>query len=574
MALLLGIEISDDAVRGAVLKTALRRVQVARYVEVPILRSGEVPRPAEMNRAEGGETRTAPAGLFFGDRSGASGPEGSAASTDADSPDPVELAVGELLRQVGPPRPTVIAALPGDGVSVRRIEVPAAAAKKIEELLPFEMEALSPFDASQTLLDHQPIDTVDGKLRVLAVAAPKDRVRAHLAQLARWGIEPEELAVGAVALDGLPSVVPSLATEGPHLVIHFGERRTEVCMLRCARVELARTIRAGIRDLGDGSLATSASSVAQMGATADGFMVRGAMTERLARELKQTIAAWRLHGGERPATVHLSGVGLHDPRIVSWVGEVLGQDVELLAVPDTTPSIGFDPHTRARFGMAVALAARTLARGKRINLRKGEFEVRATTGFVRQHAALFAGCLLSVVCAFFFSAYARWSALMSRRAVLENELARVTRNELGEETRSPSRARALLAAGGSRTDPLPRFTALDALAAISSAIPSDIRHDVQRLHIDLGDGRSGGRFELSGIVGTIEERDRIAQALGQVECFRNLELGPLTQAPHDRRSYRIEAEIRCPGDEGGEAGPSKRRGGRSRSRGSVQGGGS
>ncbi|MDQ3032914.1 MAG: hypothetical protein M3Y87_10890 [Myxococcota bacterium] len=212
--------------------------------------------------------------------------------------------------------------------------------------------------------------------------------------------------------------------------------------------------------------------------------------------------------------------------------------------------------------LALALAARALGRGKRIDLRKGEFVARRTTGLVRQHAPLFATCAAAIVMAFFFSTYARWSVLDSRRESLEAQLGEVTRERLGEETHSPTRARTLLASGGTRNDPLPRFTAYDALSSISAAIPTDVTHDVQRLQINLGDDRSGGHFELAGIVGSIEDRDRIAQALGGVECFQEMELGPLTQAPNDRRLYRIEADIRCPGDEP----PESTRGGRGRSR--------
>lgn len=538
MANYLGIEIGPDAVRGALLKTQLRKVQVARYIEVPIVHSVAIdPALAAMGA-----------------------PDGAPAVAHQAPVDPVQAAIRELLVQLGPPRPSIIAALPGEEASIRRIELPAAAAKKIDELLPFEMEALVPFDAEQTMLDHQPIETAEGKLHVLVVAVPKDRIRQQLDHLTTLGADPQELAVGAAALDALPLVVPALATEGPHFVIHTGPKRTDVCVLRGGRCELARTISAGVADIADVSFAASAASAMAM----PGVRFAGTAAERLVRELKQTLASWRMQGGGAPASFQVSGAGGADPRIAAWIGEVLGQPVQLLELPDATPSAQPDPQARARFALALALAARPLIKGKRVDLRKGEFVARRTTGWVRQHAPLLSACAASIVVAFLFSTYAQWSVLDARRALLEDELARVTRERLGEETRSPTRARTLLEGGGSRTDPLPRFTAYDALAAISAAIPADITHDVQRLHVDLGDDRSGGHFELSGVVSSIEDRDRIAQALGQVECFREVELGPLTQAPNERRSYRIEADIQCPGD-APPGGASKRRGGRSRS---------
>jgi general secretion pathway protein L len=538
MANYLGIEIGHDVVRGVLIKTALRKVQVARLVEVPIPSRAEALTDA---------VQIGPAGTL---------------PTVGEPSEPMQIALRNLLRQVSPPMPTILAALPGEDASIRRMELPAIVAKKVDELLPLEMEALVPFDAATTMLDHQPIETADGKLRVLVAAVPNERIRAHLEQLAKWGADPQELAVGAAALDGLPAVVPALATDGPHLVLHLGHRRTDVCILRKGRAELARTISAGYADL-DGASFPTPGAPSQTGPFG-GAPAAGASAERLARELKQTIASFRMQGGEAPASVHVSGAGLEDPRTLAWLRDTLGQEPVAVAVPDTSPPTGMTAEHRARFGLALSLAARALGRTRRIDLRKGEFAPRRTSGLVRRHAPLLATCAASIVAAFLFSTYARWSVLEARREMLEDQLAQVTESRLGEGTRSPSRARTLLEGGGGRSDPLPRFSAYDALGAVSGAIPADIPHDVQRLQIDLGDDRSGGHFELSGIVGSIEERDRIAQALGQVECFRGIDLGPLTQAPNDRRSYRIEADILCPGD-APPPGATKRRGGRSRS---------
>ncbi len=541
MANYLGIEIAPDVVRGVLIKTALRKVQIARFLEVPILASVT---PELAQTPFEGEGTPAPL-----------------------PPDPTEVALRELVMRMGPPRPSILLSVPGEEASMRRIELPAAVAKKIDELLPIEMETLVPFDAEEALLDHQPIETAEGKLHILVAAIPKARVQKHLAQFDAWGVDPDELAVGAAALDGLTNIVPTLTTGGPHLVVHFGARRTDACVLARGHIELARTISAGITDVGDAGFASSGGF---------GSEFAGSAAERLARELRQTLAASRMQGIE-PTAVHVSGVGVHDPRVLQWVSEITGHGAQLLAVPDVmipgqrgalVPS-GLEPEVRASYGLALALAARALGKTKRIDLRKGEFAPRRSSGFVRRHAALLGSCAAAIVCAFLFSTYAQWSVLESRRTMLEEQLAQVTRERLGEETRSPSRARTLLESGGTRNDPLPRFTAYDAIAAISAAIPEGITHDVQRLHVNIGDDRSGGHFELAGIVSSIEDRDRIAQALGGIECFRELDLGPLTQAPNDRRLYRVEADIRCPGDEGPEDG----RRGRSRSRSGSSGGG-
>lgn len=523
MASLLGIEIGEGAVRGALVRTGFRKVLIARYAEVPILP------PAELAMGEDGQAIV--------------------------HEDPTRGAVQELMRLSSPPTPATIVALPGDEASIRRIDLPAAAIKKIDELLPIEMEAVVPFDPEVTMLDHQVIGVDGGLARVLVAAVPKERVRERLGVWQSLGLEPQELAVGAASLEGLARLVPVLAEPGPHVVLHLSARRTEVCILVNGRAELARTISIGATELAEASRA--ASSAYGGGGRA------AAAAERLGRELRQTLAAWRMQGGAVPAGLHLSGEGLHDGVAVAWVSEVLAQPAAILDLPDATPPSNLDVPTRARFAIALGLAARAMGKDKRIDLRKGEFVARRTTGLVRQHAGLFAACGAALVTSFLFSTYAQWSVLDNRRLALETELESVTRDRLGQATTSPTQARSLLESGGRRNDPLPRFTAYDAMAAISAAIPADIEHDVQRLHVDLGDDRSGGHFELAGVVSSIEEIDRISQALGDNPCFREIERGPVTQAHDSRRSYRIEADILCPGDEAPETGRRRGRGGAS-----------
>ena len=529
MASILGLEIGVNSVRAALVKTALRKVQVARYIEVPIV-SLPLAAPEPFMSVE--------------PQPGAATTSGEMARPSTPPSSPLHAAIREVLRQAGPPAPQIVLTMPGEELSIRRISLPMAAIRKLDELLPFEMEALIPFAQDDTLLDHQPIETADGQIHLLAVAAPKGKVRAELESWAALGIDPSEVAAGAAALDGLPMLVPTLATEGPHVVLHFGARRTDVCVLRKGRTELARTISAGVADLVD----------VEYAASTHGGSTSGAML--LARELKQSLAGWRMQGGAEPEALWVAGEAGSDPRLLGWLSELLGKTATPLGLPE---AVGADPESRARFALALGLAARTLGKGRRVDLRKGEFVKKRSMGAIRPLIPLLSACGAAIVLSFMFSVYARWSVADARRTMLEDELARVTRTTLGQETRSVTQARTLLETGRRGGDPLPHFTAYDALQSISEAIPTEVRHDVRRLSIELGDGRSEGHFELQGVVGTIEDRDRISQALGQVQCFRELSNGPVTQSGEDRRQYRIEGDIRCPGDEPPESESRRRR---------------
>ena len=142
----------------------------------------------------------------------------------------------------------------------------------------------------------------------------------------------------------------------------------------------------------------------------------------------------------------------------------------------------------------------------------------------------------------------RGKILNEEHGQLETQLALVTKDVLGEETRSAARARDLLGKGRRIADPLPSFDAYDALGAISNAIASEIKHDTRRLHIELDETGREGRFELQGAVQSIQQRDQIAAELDRHECIEELEKGPTSPGVGEQTvNYKLEGVLRCPG---------------------------
>lgn len=572
MANLLGIDIGPTSVRGVLVKTQLRRVQLTQYLEVP-LTDAEVAPPTGFTELAPAATEGAPPG----------GPDGGAVTWGTTAADPagavatalehvakntpLARALGELVRLAGGDAVDVIATLAGDTVSLRRVDLPKAAEKKIDELLPFELESVLPFEVQDTLLDHQTIEVTPTEIRLLVSAAPKTRIRDELDRLATSGADPVELVPAPAALAGLSQFIPTLATEGPHVVIVLGDDSTDVCIVRKGKAELARTLSVGRKQL---AVQAPFGSFGPDGMPLSGVRLDEAGAAKFGRELKQTLMAFRMQGGAEPESISLGG----DAEIASlfeFLGEHLGRTVVPLAMPEVfspprQPVPSPEPAARLRFATALGAVGHTLVRGKHLDFRKGEFVKKRDLGILRDLGPILAIGGAAVACAFFFSIYARWSVLDGRRGLLEDELARVTSERLGEETRDPARARALLETGRRSPDPMPSFTAYDALLAVSNAVPEGVTHDLSRLAIDLGDSRSGGHLEIQGTVGRVEDAERIAQALGEVPCIQDLEMGPATTTADGRRNYRIEADILCPGASTGESG--RRRGRRSSGSGS------
>jgi hypothetical protein len=282
-----------------------------------------------------------------------------------------------------------------------------------------------------------------------------------------------------------------------------------------------------------------------------------------------------MEGGANPTTFLVCGAMAEREGTDAWLSEILGAPVEVLRLP---PAPGVDDAGRPAFCRAAALAGRALTRGKHLDARQGELAAKQTMTALRQHVPLIASCAAAVLAAFIFSSYARYSVLEARHQQLEGELARVTEQYFGTEASSADQALRLLSRGVQSSDPMPQFDAYDALAAISASIPESITHDVQQLHVDLGDGEESARFSLRGTVADASASSQIRTALDtyrvvrrvgeeetRLQCFHGLELGSTDRVGESYR-YRLEGTIRCR-PEGESASdddetPARRRGGR------------
>ncbi len=447
----------------------------------------------------------------------------------------VRAAVDELLGSLGVSPDGIVAAIDGTHASLRRVKIPAAARKRAADVLPFELEPLLPFPIDEAVLDHQEVREADGELELLAAAVPDGVVRDALESLQEVGIDPKELAVGAAALDGLLSTITPPAAEA-WILVNLRDVHTDVCIVRDGAVELARTIDEG----------TDAAKKSP---------------QALRHSLQQSLVKYRADGGPAPSRMLLMGEGSRDANLVSWLSSLFDVPTEALNLPASKSGGDVSPV----FGLAWALAARGTRRGKRLDLRRGPFAVTRGASQLRENALLITACVLAVLLSYGFSAWARHRVLSEERDALAAQLETVTERHFGKGTKSARAARDLLLGGAQPGDPLPRFDAFRALAAISAAVPEGVVHDTRKLEVQLDELGHTGHFQLEGKLPDLTARDQVADALDANECIGELEKGKTSTAPgEDRKSYVLEGQIACPGSTppGKGKGKQAKRGGR------------
>lgn len=429
--------------------------------------------------------------------------------------------IANLLRALGKPPDIVHSALDGEQASLRVVELPLAASKRAAEVLPFELESMLPFEVSDAVVDYQPIDTQGGQMRLLAAAALRERVREHLALFQDGPLEPRELAVGAAALDGLRALCPELSI-GRHIVLELDNAESNFCALVKGRAAFARTLSIGAAAFPEGELLFYSA-------------------------VRQTLAAYRATGAEQPERIYLGGQGPLEEIAVELAHQT-GVTVELLSLPRTEADEKSLPLT---FTRAAALAGRGLLPGKRINLRIGEFASSRARSDLASQMSLLAMCGVAVLLCLVFALKARQSSLVDEQNALTKQLGETTLKVFGKRETSASKVAALLKSPPNE-NPLPRFDAYDALAAISDAVdsaPEKIVHEVRHIRIDLAEEKKEGKLELQGALASIEQSDAIVTQLKAHGCFKDIQRGRTsTGRTADTINYQIEAKVQCPGE--------------------------
>lgn len=530
MARILGLEIDGDVVRGALINVALRTTVLERYVQARVLPAEAVPFAAGH-----GPLATVPAELQPNFLPGME-PEPPAEPDAEGAPlaevlepvaplSPLAIAVRDAIAQCGRPPDGIHVHLDGRNVSLRPVTLPAGAAKRLSDILPGELENVLPFPVSEAVLHYQPVSSEELFITVLTAAVRREHVAAALASFSLAGIDPRQLAAGAATLDGLVPLLSALQGEGAVLLVNLDHETTDVCIVKDGRAALARTISVGMDAIRAG----------EPGAT-----------EELAGSLRRTVASYRMKGGPALDRVVVGGDGASEPATRDWLSEVLGTVAETVALPAGDGTIL--EYELPRFMRAAALAGRAAVKGQRIDLRQGEFVSRHAAGELRHYARLLAVSAAAILASFAISLYTRYTVLDTERAELRAELGALTHTMFRSRTEDPLAARRLVQGGASERDPMPRMGAYHVMGAIAELIPEDAQHSTRRLTIEFDDEARNGELEIQGTVSSVTQRDAIAAALEDHECFSEVTPGA-TSSRNDILSYRIEAEIRCPGDQ-------------------------
>lgn len=473
---------------------------------------------------------------------------------------------------------SVYAALPGDQVVTRVVDLPDAAARRIDQVLPFELEGNIALEIAECLVDHQPVGAPDRsthKLRVLAAVVPRSRVAERLALYAEGGLDPRELAEGALALAELSPYVPPPPEGMATAIVDVGHDRTDVAVFAGTTVQACRTLSRAGRHLTAAlqrELSLSAARAEDAKATVGlerrpdlgpehaatvqrvGNCLRTAI-DPLVRDLRQTLGAYRATAGVPVGQIVLGGAGSRLRGLAEHLATELGVPVSSFAFPAVAGAPANEDEGPC-FAKALALALRGASRTKRIDFRRGAFAPKSDTRSARGVMVGSVAWVGVLALAWGFSAFAHYSVLTAEGESQGEQLRTLSKQLLGEEIDDFVRAKALVKGTGGDSDPTPQLDAFGVLDELSRRVPREMTHDLDDLDV------RPDRVTMRGQVTSLTDVDSLYTALTEVECFPQIEKGRTTRTPDgSRQKYTFEITLRCPdpdAEEGdGEGAPGK-----------------
>ena len=492
-------------------------------------------------------------------------------------------------------------AMPGDLLSIRTLELPFSDARKIDQVVGYELEGQIVHALDDVVFDHIVIRSTDEGANVLAVAAKRDDISTWLDAFRGAGIDPRALYAAPVAyrslgIDG-PGALDDPMAPAP-AILDLGHARTNLFIGRDAQGVLARAITRGGSHLtaaiadaleldreraeqikrGEARLLPAGKAMAGGSAARLDQILRTALAP-LVRDVRQSFASFRATSHREVGALYVCGGTGRLAGLLPFIEEELGVPTVFLSVhnslqgrtdaemgPDVTDfgagSLGEREDTAvddvpvgvaraaiagapesSSFALAMGIGRAAARQGREIDLRRGPFVYSASFSVLRQKAAHLVLLAAAIIVGAGLDAFASLSNLGSDRKLLDTQLKAATQEVFGQ-SRSDAKVVAQVLRKGFKEElaPVPKATAFDLLEQISQKVPAaeSIKLDIAEIDI-----RSKKTF-IKGTVDSATAVDQIAEKLKEIDCYEDVTKGAVTEVANEAKQFTLNVSSKCP----------------------------
>jgi len=420
----------------------------------------------------------------------------------------------------------IAVAVPAAQVASFVFTLPFVDSRRVEQVLPAEVEGAIPFDLDDVVWDHAVLSQGDGKTEVLVAVVKKTALQGILAGLAEAGVDPRVVTFAPVALGALAErKLLADSGDGITALIEAGPDRAELCLLHGEKLLLAR------------ALATSGAALwrtAQRDAKA-----REKILGPLLRDIKISLRARASGDLQR---IVLAGDLAAFPEIAHRFE--LELNAPAAPVTLTPPQDGATGAEAPEMSLALALALRAQAPRGRLDFRKGEFAFTRNLSQVRGTLLQLATAALVLLLLAIGLGTARVASLSRQASDYDEALCAATKKTIGNCMTDYRQAIAALSGGRSKAAGIPRVSAADILAEVVARLPDASMPVIEDIDLKTSTVRMRGTVESFGKV------DDIIAALRKDRCFGDVKQ-PSTQRARDgsnKVSFSLEFSFTCSGE--------------------------
>lgn len=418
-----------------------------------------------------------------------------------------------------------VAAFPPGRISYRNLNVPFVNARKIAQILPFEIEPTLPFPVDDLVLDfHSVRADGDGGTEVFALAVEKERLADYLAALKSADIDPHRVTAGGYSAALCAARRGDEAARETFWLLDVGIEAATLFLVSAGEVHQARS----------------------MPLRADAPPA----VESLGRLVRQTLTAYgdQLPEAAEPAGLLLTGAGLGEGAepMAAALAERLGIPVErldLLADGDgrLTLESGVDWSAPEMNG-ALALALVEIDGKNGLNLRRGAFATRRDWTAHRKTFVTAAVFLVLILGLLGLNLYLDTFALQKRLDRVNAQIQDIFRSTFPDVQRIVDPLHQMRVAMDALESPLPvsadgtGMRTIDLLNRVSGQIPENIDVLFTRTVI------SPENVLISGNTDTFNTVDEIQNRLAALTLFKKV---TIISTAKDNNTNRIRFKMKA-----------------------------
>ncbi len=426
---------------------------------------------------------------------------------------------------------TVLSSLPAEVVSLRTFALPFKDKKRLDQTVPFELEAQVPFGLDEVITDYQILKSTKTGSDVLAALVQRKDLQEHIDLLREAGLDPKVVDCAPLAALNILTLVAGADRPENFAYVCVDAEQTTVALYREKHLAGVRTLTLPVPAVKEESEA----AIGGNGHPPD----EEARTADLYREIRWTLMA--LAGGtlDPGLSCLLLGNGVWVARLGQQLESGLGFTVKRIDQAALKSVPAEMKHDLAGFSRPFGLALREVAANDSVgvNFRRGEFAWHRGQEELSRALWYTGAIALVAIALLILSMYMEYDRLAQRAAIIEAQIRYVFTQTVGEghkivdpksqlQAEIDAKQRELQVLGG--IIPMGGITVVDALRVISASIPESVRIDIDEFIMDTEGIRAKVKAE------SFEAVDTLKQQIEKTNYFAEVQVKDVKQLPENK----------------------------------------